>query len=72
MPIAFEFYAIAGRDKQVRQFLKEYFTDYRRAARSPSSGAFRAGGTRRHRRDGHRDHPDGPVRGAGPASWTLN
>ena len=29
MPIAFEFYAIAGRDKQVRQFLKEYFTDYR-------------------------------------------
>lgn len=30
MPIAFEFYAIAGRDKQVRQFLKEYFTDYRR------------------------------------------
>jgi AcrR family transcriptional regulator len=30
MPIAFEFYAIAGRDKAVRQFLKEYFTDYRR------------------------------------------
>ncbi len=29
MPIAFEFYAIAGRDKQVRQFLKEYFADYR-------------------------------------------
>ena len=29
MPIAFEFYAIAGRDKAVRQFLKEYFTDYR-------------------------------------------
>ncbi len=29
MPIAFEFYAIAGRDKQVRQFLKEYFSDYR-------------------------------------------
>lgn len=29
MPIAFEFYAIAGRDKVVRQFLKEYFTDYR-------------------------------------------
>ncbi len=30
MPIAFEFYAIAGRDKEVRQFLKEYFRDYRR------------------------------------------
>ena len=29
MPITFEFYAIAGRDKAVRQFLKEYFTDYR-------------------------------------------
>lgn len=29
MPIAFEFYAIAGRDKDVRQFLKGYFTDYR-------------------------------------------
>lgn len=29
MPIAFEFYAIAGRDKTVRQFLKEYFADYR-------------------------------------------
>jgi BetI-type transcriptional repressor, C-terminal len=30
IPIAFEFYAIAGRDKEVRQFLKKYFTDYRR------------------------------------------
>ena len=30
MPIAFEFYAIAGRDKEVHQFLKEYFKDYRR------------------------------------------
>ncbi len=30
LPIAFEFYAIAGRDKAVRQFLKEYFRDYRR------------------------------------------
>ena len=29
MPIAFEFYAIAGRDKEVRQFLKENFRDYR-------------------------------------------
>jgi AcrR family transcriptional regulator len=29
MPIAFEFYAIAGRDQNVRQFLKEYFKDYR-------------------------------------------
>jgi AcrR family transcriptional regulator len=30
MPIAFEFYAIAGRDQEVRQFLKEYYHDYRR------------------------------------------
>jgi len=29
MPIAFEFYAIAGRDKEVRRFLKEYYTTYR-------------------------------------------
>jgi TetR/AcrR family acrAB operon transcriptional repressor len=29
MPVAFEFYAIAGRDKEVHQFLKEYFKDYR-------------------------------------------
>lgn len=29
MPIAFEFYAVAGRNKEVRQFLKEYFQDYR-------------------------------------------
>jgi AcrR family transcriptional regulator len=29
MPIAFEFYAIAGRDKEVRQFLKENFKQYR-------------------------------------------
>jgi len=29
MPIAFEFYAIAGRDKEVRHFLKEYYTSYR-------------------------------------------
>ncbi len=29
MPIAFEFYAVAGRNKEVRQFLKEYFKDYR-------------------------------------------
>ncbi|GHO50295.1 TetR/AcrR family transcriptional regulator [Ktedonospora formicarum] len=29
MPIAFEFYAIAGRNKEVRQFLKAYFQDYR-------------------------------------------
>jgi AcrR family transcriptional regulator len=28
MPIAFEFYAIAGRDKEVRQFLKEYYQQY--------------------------------------------
>ena len=30
MPIAFEFYAIAGRDQEVHQFLKEYYHDYRR------------------------------------------
>jgi len=30
MPIAFEFYAIAGRDQEVRQFLQEYYHDYRR------------------------------------------
>ncbi len=29
MPIAFEFYAIAGRNREVRQFLKQYFQDYR-------------------------------------------
>lgn len=29
MPIAFEFYALAGRDKEVRQFLRGYFKDYR-------------------------------------------
>lgn len=29
MPIAFEFYAIAGRDKEVRRFLQEYFIAYR-------------------------------------------
>jgi AcrR family transcriptional regulator len=29
IPVAFEFYAIAARQKDVRQFLKEYFQDYR-------------------------------------------
>lgn len=29
MPIAFEFYAIAGRDKEVRQYLQDYFKVYR-------------------------------------------
>ena len=29
MPIAFEFYAIAGRDQEVRHFLKEYYITYR-------------------------------------------
>lgn len=29
MPITFEFYAVAGREKDVREFLKEYFKDYR-------------------------------------------
>ena len=30
MPIAFEFYAIAGRNQDVRQFLKGYYADYRK------------------------------------------
>lgn len=30
MPIAFEFYAIAGRDRGVRQFLKEYYVTYQK------------------------------------------
>lgn len=30
MPIAFEFYAIAGRDREVRQYLKEYYALYRK------------------------------------------
>lgn len=47
MPIAFEFYAIAGRDKEVRQFLKEYFKDYRTLlarliGRGIEQGEFRA------------------------------
>lgn len=29
MPVAFEFYAIAARQKEVRRFLEEYFQDYR-------------------------------------------
>ena len=29
MPIAFEFYALAGRDKDIRQFLQDYFKAYR-------------------------------------------
>jgi AcrR family transcriptional regulator len=31
MPIAFEFYALAGRNREVRLFLREYFQDYRTA-----------------------------------------
>ncbi|GHO85825.1 TetR/AcrR family transcriptional regulator [Dictyobacter formicarum] len=30
MPISFEFYALAGRDGEIRQFLQEYFQEYRR------------------------------------------
>ncbi|HEY7341367.1 MAG TPA: TetR/AcrR family transcriptional regulator [Ktedonobacterales bacterium] len=33
MPIAYEFYAIAGRRRDVRQFLLEYYDDYRRYCR---------------------------------------
>lgn len=47
MPIAFEFYAIAGRDKAVRQFLKEYFTDYRHLL----ARLIERGGERRELRD---------------------
>jgi AcrR family transcriptional regulator len=47
MPIAFEFYALAGRDQGVRQFLKQYYQDYRRALgslikRGIKQGEFRA------------------------------
>ena len=31
MPIAFEFYALAGRDKETHQFLQGYFRDFRAA-----------------------------------------
>jgi len=31
MPIAFEFYAVAGRNQEVRQFLKDYYARYREA-----------------------------------------
>jgi AcrR family transcriptional regulator len=30
IPIAFEFYALAGRDQNVRQFLKDYYTSYQK------------------------------------------
>lgn len=47
MPIAFEFYALAGRDREVRQFLNEYFITYRRdlarlVERGVAHGEFRA------------------------------
>ncbi|MBO0793206.1 MAG: TetR/AcrR family transcriptional regulator [Ktedonobacteraceae bacterium] len=47
MPIAFEFYAIAGRDQEVRQFLKQYYQDYcsmlaRLIDRGIRQGEFRA------------------------------
>lgn len=47
MPIAFEFYALAGRDKEVRQFLQGYFKDFRAALarliqRGIEQGEFRA------------------------------
>jgi AcrR family transcriptional regulator len=47
MPIAFEFYAIAGRQKEVHQFLKEYFKEYctdiaRLIQRGIDRGEFRA------------------------------
>ncbi|WP_201375668.1 TetR/AcrR family transcriptional regulator [Ktedonobacter robiniae] len=47
MPIAFEFYALAGRDQEVRQFLKQYYQDYRQELahlieRGIEQGEFRA------------------------------
>jgi AcrR family transcriptional regulator len=47
MPIAFEFYALAGRDKETRQFLQGYFKDFRVALaslilRGIKQGEFRA------------------------------
>ncbi|HCI82716.1 MAG TPA: hypothetical protein DHW02_23835 [Ktedonobacter sp.] len=47
MPIAFEFYAIAGRNQDVRQFLKGYYADYRKELarlieRGIERGEFRA------------------------------
>ncbi|GLV60806.1 fatty acid metabolism regulator protein [Dictyobacter sp. S3.2.2.5] len=30
MPISFEFYSLAGRDSEIRQFLQDYFREYRR------------------------------------------
>ncbi|QBD75663.1 TetR/AcrR family transcriptional regulator [Ktedonosporobacter rubrisoli] len=47
MPIAFEFYAIAGRNKEVRQFLKQYYHEYsdvlaRLITRGIEQGEFRA------------------------------
>lgn len=47
MPIAFEFYSIAGRDQEVRQFLKQYYQDYSHVLahiirRGVEQGEFRA------------------------------
>jgi AcrR family transcriptional regulator len=47
MPIAFEFYALAGRDRETRQFLQQYFKDFRTALahliqRGIERGEFRA------------------------------
>ena len=47
MPIAFEFYAIAGRNQEVRQFLQAYFREYRELLsgliqRGIEQGEFRA------------------------------
>jgi AcrR family transcriptional regulator len=47
MPIAFEFYAIAGRNKEVQQFLREYYQNYRGVlarliGRGIEQGEFRA------------------------------
>ncbi len=47
MPVAFEFYAIAGRDQEVHRFLKQYYRDYRKVLahlieRGIEQGEFRA------------------------------
>lgn len=43
MPIAFEFSALAGRNLEVRQFLRQYFQDYRAGSPDPARCRTRPG-----------------------------